>query len=310
MTERYPVSKWASAWNRVLYGWDLNLINTDLDFMLDVSHWIVKPDLFNEEKFVRKMQQLDLKGIIFKVSDSDGSGKMFTDATADFWYKLARKHNLLTAGYHWLQPNVDPTVAWKYYQAFMADHPGVLPSIVDFEEPSVTKATDYLWRLETFLKCAGPDAIIYTAMGYVLKMKNLLPREDWNKKLYWISSYTLWLARYSRFWPKDLWPWDDDAWKIWQYSAAADFPYYVDNDGLDGTEWGFQAKGLDMNWAKKSYLQPYIDRLTPAVPEPQPQPEPEPQPQPLPLTELDYLRDILARVKRIEDNVERMALGE
>lgn len=284
MTERYPINKWNNVWNRFRYGWDLNLINTDLDLLIDVSHWIVIPSKFDEEKFARKVTELDLKGIIFKVSDSAG-GKLFLDSTADFWYKLARKYHLLTAGYHWLQQDVDPTVAWKYYQAFMADHPGALPSIVDFEEPSVTRATDYLWRLETFLKYAGPDSIIYTGMGYVLKMKNLLPRQDWNKKLYWIRSYTLWLARYSRFWPQGLWPWDDADWQIWQYSAAADFPFYVDGDGLDGLEWGFQAHGLDMNWAKKNYLQKYLDATPPeVVPGPV-----EPEPVPVELSDAEKL---------------------
>lgn len=274
MAERYEVSKWTNLWNKLRYGWDLNMINTDLDLMIDVSHWIVIPSKFDEEKFSRKVEELDLKGIIFKVSDSAG-GKLFLDDTADFWYKLAQKYGLLTAGYHWLQQDVDPTVAWKYYQAFMADHPGVLPSIVDFEEPSVTKATDYLWRLETFLKNAGDDAIIYTGAWYVQKIKALLSRDDWDRKLYWIRNYTLWLARYSRYYPSNLWPWDDTDWQVWQYSPAADFPFYVDGDGLDGLEWGFQAHGLDMNWAKKSYLQPYYEMESPDQPAPQPTPEPE-----------------------------------
>jgi len=248
------MSFWQKIWNKVLYGWDLNCINNDLFLMIDVSHWIVKPSMFIEEKFAQMVEQLDLKGIIFKISDANKStGQLFVDSTATFWYELAVKYNLLRGGYHWLQASVDPTVAYKYYNGWIKDHPLNVPHIIDFEERSIKSASDILWRLEVMLDLCGDDSIIYTSKGYILYLKNMLDRSVWTQKISHIAQYTLWLAWYSRYWPKEVWPWAKNAWQVWQYSAGADYPIYKDQDNKDGLNWGFQAHGLDMNWIKKDY---------------------------------------------------------
>jgi len=263
------INKWQSLWNSLIYKWDLNKINTDYELFIDVSHWTHNSS-FNEEKFAEQIEKKNLKGIIFKVSDATrDTGKLYLDDKAEVWYNLAQKYKLLTTGYHWLQPSVDPKIAYKYYDSWMKDHPCTLPYVVDFEEPSVVNASDYLWRLKTFLECGKPDSIIYTATGYISTLKSKITSSNWNKNFGFMSGYTLWVARYSRYCPKNLFPWKEDGWDLWQYSAKADYPFYSDGDGMDGREWGLPSGGLDMNWVKKSYLSQFTSGSNTITPEPE-----------------------------------------
>ena len=266
------LSPFQKFWNKFIYGWDLNDIATGkLRLVIDTSHWIVVPSKFNEEMFVKKAKELGLVGIIYKISDANKStGKMFVDDTAEFWFNLIQRlnnehgMNVTNGGYHWLQQSVDPKVAFNYHHSWVKDHPSRLPFICDFEEPSITSATDFLWRLETWLGEAdkynpnNETSIIYTAMGYISTLKGMIGM-DYSKKMSWMQAYTLWLARYSRYYPSKIWPWETDSWKMWQYSAGADWPYYKDGDGIDGLNWGLQAHGIDMNWVKSDYIADYLN---------------------------------------------------
>lgn len=249
----YQISKWDSIWNKIIYGWDLNLINTDYNLMLDVSHWQYDSNKFDKEKFKDKAKELNLKALIFKVSDANKStGEQFYDTSADFWYKLGKECGLYVGGYHWLQSSVDPKTAFDFYNTWIKDHPTEFPAIIDFEEPScVTKSTDYLWRCKTFVQLSGSDSIIYSGMGYINTLKQNIG-SNYDKYMSWLQNYSFWLARYSRYAPKDLYPWKD--WTIWQYSDRADFPFYLDSDSETGLNWGMPGTGLDMSWIKRSYL--------------------------------------------------------
>ena len=266
-----------NTWNKLIYGWDLERINKDLEFIIDVSHWTTHIEQFNKDKFAEYVEKRKLVGLIFKLSDSWGAGNLFYDDCAEFWYNIAQEFNLLTTGYHWLQPTVDPLVAWKFHDNWIKDHPLTLPNVADFEEPSVINATDYLWRLKTFLDASGKDSIIYTAKYYIDKMKSLIARDYWGQKIGWMSAYNLWFAWYSRYYPtktaSNIYPWSDFV--GWQYSSSADYPYYQDGDDLDGTEWGVTSKGGDVNWFSKSFLDKYrVDSGSPVLPPEEPE-EPE-----------------------------------
>jgi len=295
------INPFTKLWNKALYGWDLNHIVTgELKLMLDVSHWVVIPSQFDEQKFVEKAQALGLSGLIYKISDADkGNGRQFYDSTAEFWFNLIQKlkseygMNVVNGGYHWLQQSVDPKSAFDFHNTWVRDHPSRLPYICDFEEPSITSATDYLWRLQEWFKHAdannpsGEVSICYTGMGYVSKLKSMLGSAAYQSKMSWMSSYTLWLARYSRYSPDmtSLWPWNNKDWKIWQYSPHADWPYFKDEDNKDGLNWGLQAHGIDMNWAKREYLDYYLGLNVPLPPD---EPQPPAPAEPVIMTETEY----------------------
>lgn len=268
-----------NTWNKIAYGWDLNTLNTDYSLFIDVSHWSTQKDQFSRDKFAQYVQTKNLKGLIFKISDANRStGFQYYDILADFWYRIAMDFKLDTTGYHWLQPSVDPNVAWKFYYNFIKDHPPTLPYVVDWEEPSVSNASDYAWRLKTYLENSGSDTIIYTANWYVNKMKALLPSALWNQKLSWMKEYPLWCAWYSREFPtknpNSQWPWTDFV--GWQYSATADYPYYYDEDKFNGTEMGGTSSGLDMNWFRNDFLKKYSKNIDIPVEDPDPLEDPIP----------------------------------
>lgn len=251
----YNISTWSNIFNKAIYGWDLNLINTDYSLFIDTSHWEYDKNKFDKEKFKDKAKEMNLKGLIFKVSDAY-DGKQFYDDSCDFWYSLANECKLLTTGYHWLQPSVDPINAFKFYNDWMKNNPCSMPYVVDFEEPSATgRPTDYCWRLQKFLENSGTDTIIYTAMGYIGTLKSGIASSYYNTYFGFMKNYTLWLAWYSRYVPKNLWPWVD--WDLWQYSASSDFPFYEDKDNENAKAWGMPGAGLDMNWVKNSYLEKF-----------------------------------------------------
>ena len=284
----YNISKWNGIFNKIIYGWDLNLINTDYSLCIDTSHWD-EPKKLDEVKFSRFIEQYNVKALIFKVSDANKStGVQYYDDTAEDWYKIAKKYKLLTSGYHWLQPIVDPKVGFNFYNSWIKDHPFDLPKIVDWEEPSVTNAKDYLWRLQTFLELSGKDSIIYTGTGFISNMKAKISTANYDDCFGFMKNYPLWVAWYSRYKPANLYPWTD--WQIWQYSDVADFPFYKDEDNLFAQVWGFNGSGLDISWIKNSYLQLFIDKANNTAPSgsiipPVPQ---EPSVPPVSLTSYKY----------------------
>jgi hypothetical protein len=251
-----------NLWNKTIYGWDLNRIKEggDLEYIIDVSHWSTQRDQFNKEKFAKYIEEKRIVGLIFKLSDANATtGLKYYDDLAEFWYGIAQEFNLLTSGYHWLQASVDPIVAYNFYNNWIKDHPFTLPKIVDFEEPSITNYTDYLWRLQTFLGKSGNDSMIYTAKWYLDRIMVALGASAFKQKTSWMSAYSLWWAAYSRYFPtktvSNLYPWTD--FQGWQYSATADYPYYKDEDEFDGKEMGGTSSGLDMNLFKKEFLDKY-----------------------------------------------------
>lgn len=282
------ISSWLADWDDV-YGWDLEQIGTTLFVSPDVSHWSVvnnsSPQI-DEVKFAKQIVDKEVKAIIYKGTDARrDTGELFMDATVPFWWELGGRHGLLRGMYHWLQYSVDPTVAFNYHKSIEAMYPTELPYFLDFEEPSVTNASDYLWRAKIWLGLASNDnkgtPVVYTGEWYLDKIKQLLypyTSAVLENKMGWLRNYPCWLAWYSKFYPSmyldnELWPWGDDDWVIWQYSSTADFPHHADGDNLNGLEWGIQSKGMDMNLIKLSWLESYADV---ELPDPEPEPDPDP----------------------------------
>ena len=74
---------------------------------------------------------------ITKATDS-WNGNLFEDDRFDIYMKDATAQGKLLKGcYHWLQPNVDPTIAADFYLERYHRFNMEFPAILDFEEPSV-----------------------------------------------------------------------------------------------------------------------------------------------------------------------------
>jgi hypothetical protein len=270
------ISKWTNTWNRLLYGWDLNQIGETLIVAPDFSHWSVNANLkIDEAKLKKQIIDKKVKAIIYKGTDFDRNKKqMFTDSSASFWWGIGEKYGLLRGSYHWLQYDVDPTVAFNYHDKYIQEYPTELPYIVDFEEKSVSDFSDYIWRLEVWTglaekKLANDLPVIYIGGWYLDIIRNKIGIQDYNKKMSKFARYPAWFALYSRYSPKKyceiskkniFYPWESDGWVMWQYSDVADFPYYKDNDEYYGESWGIPSAGLDMNLIKTSWLQKYLDK--------------------------------------------------
>jgi len=284
------------SWNKLVYGWDLDDIGTELLLVPDFNHWLINKDtqVFDEEMFAQHIEEKNIKAVYFKVSDANNTtGQQFYDWTADKWYALSRKYNLAAGGYHWLQPSVDPKNAWDFYHDWLKDHPCELPPILDFEETKIPSAADIIWRAKEWFgyanAYAGERALMYTGLGYIDTLRGKLGNEGKTSVqikdiLLPFGQQPLILAYYSRYEPKEgvrrnmkyrivdgkeLWPWED--YVAWQYSPNADDPYYLDGDNKNAQEWGFESKGLDMNYFRASYLSRFIDQ-TPQIPPDVPQP--------------------------------------
>ena len=271
---------WSNAWNKLVYGWDLTEIGKSLLVVPDFSHWSVdsaNPKI-DEEKFAKQIEDKGVTTLIYKGTDS-WNGNLFTDKTASFWWGVGEKFGLARGCYHWLQPGVDPTVAFNYHKNHLDSYPTELPYIMDFEEKKITSASDYLWRAYTWLGLADADrgdkTLVYSAPWYIDFLKTMLPSLDWEKKMGMLRAWPLWAAFYSRYMPKNLWPWTDFV--GWQYSDAADFPYYKDDDQYWGDEWGIPSKGLDMSLFREEWITQYLVS-EPVEPDPDPEPDPEPEP--------------------------------
>ena len=277
------ISPVAATWNKLVYGWDLRQIGQTLIVVPDLNHWLkVEKDTeklkqsFDLDKFAYQVEAKGITDVIFKATDANKvTGYQFTDKTAPFWHWLGGQMKLRRGAYHWLQYSVDPTTAWRYYRSFLDQYPCEWPHIMDFEETSVTHASDYIWRAQTWFALANEDmqgkALCYTGLWYIDKLKGLLIQDgkDWVNKLGWLHDQPLWLAAYSRYWPetfvqrnmryriydnKPLWPWTMDEMVGWQYTARGHFPYEGYSTGESGLNYGFDGAGLDLNYFRKDFL--------------------------------------------------------
>lgn len=320
---------WIGKWNKLLYGWDLDTINDSFWFVPDLNHWLVNepknnPPNFIEEKFAQQVEAKKVKAIIFKVSDANNkTGQLFFDPSAELWYRLANKYKLGSGGFHWLQPSVDPKVAWNFYYGWMRDHPCTMPYILDFEEKKIQSATDIVWRATQWFSHANAawgsaDNLCYTGMGYIDFLKGMLIEagKNWVNVLSPLAQQPLWLAMYTRYWPKifvqkymkyriydgkELWPWS--GFEAWQYSPNADYEVFLDEDNENAQAWGFESKGLDMNYFNAGWLSKYLfaPQLPPAD-DPPAQPPPAGDPPAPPVDDT-----LTAALQRWETNLTDLA---
>lgn len=208
----------------------------------DTSHWSGAIDF-------AKMYAAGARFWITKATDANRTtGYQFEDSQFDTYCRDAiRNGKLLMGCYHWLQASVDPKIAADFYleryQRFKFD----FPPILDFEEPSVRNTgrfSDYAWRAQVWCQrveeVTGRKPMIYTAKWYTSYFSP--------SHISWMSAYPLWVADYS-WWAQNVTkapyympspPWSD--WKIWQYT-----------DKGSGSDFGAQAKGMDLNWFQGDY---------------------------------------------------------
>lgn len=227
----------------------------------DGSHWA------GDINFVT-MYERDAKFYIGKASDSYRGGGLFEDKRFKEHFDAAFSFGqLLLGGFHWLQPDVDPTVAADFYLERYFRYPFHFPPILDFEEPYVYKNNlqgHYSWCAEVWLDRVeaqtGRKPIIYTAKWYTNYFAD--------KYISWMGKYPLWVAQYpwlmtSLSRPSLPGVWDN--WRIWQFSA---------DENKRGAEFGVQARDIDLNYYQGSYAD-LLTWLDTGEPEPVEPTEPE-----------------------------------
>jgi len=211
---------------------------------IDTSHWSGNINFDT-------MYKAGARFWITKATDANKStGSQFEDSRFDGYMKAAIAQGKLLIGcYHWLQANVDPTVAADFYLERYKRYKMDFPPILDFEEPSVRdtgRYSDYAWRAQMWVKrceeVTGRKPLIYTAKWYTSYFTTA--------HLSWMGDYPLWVADYSwyansvkkapYFFPSNIW----DDYKIWQFSATG-----------FGPEYGIQSASVDRNYFQGDYSQ-------------------------------------------------------
>jgi lysozyme len=218
-------------------------MNNDWVLGVDTSHWSGKINF-------PKMHQAGARFWITKATDANKTtGLQFEDTEFNNYCRAAFEFGeLLTGCYHWLQYSVDPKVAAQFYLERYTRYKFDFPPILDFEEPSVRdtgRFSDYAWRASEWCKeverVTGRKPIIYTAQWFTSYFSE--------KMISWMRDYPLWVADYT-WWANNVTkapyympkPWEKAT--IWQHSA--------DSNGR-GSEFGVQAKSIDLNWYMGSY---------------------------------------------------------
>lgn len=199
----------------------------------DTSHWSGEIDF----------AIMAARGIRFDIAKMTDFRKLssigFVDSNWDKTYLGCRDNDILTGGYHWLQPGADPTVQARFYLDQYFKTPTDFPPVLDFEDASFTSASDYAWRAQKWLQVVenetGRVPIVYTGKWFMAKF----PKD----KVSFLVKYPLWIAQYTvlQLPPSVPYPWDK--WSIWQYSATGDGLYY-----------GTSSKAIDLNYCDADYF--------------------------------------------------------
>lgn len=215
----------------------------------DCSHW--NDDKSTPQKIdFNKAVAKGAKFVFIKVSER-GS----IDRDYEYNWESAKAAGLLRGGYHYLRWNLDGKKQAQIFCAVLANDPGELPPVADFEAPgsvSLKVLEDFLWEVERIL---GKRPIIYTSPGFWLKNGNTHGK--------WLN-WDLWEAHYtSAAEPMPVRPWIKD-WTFWQWTSKG-----------DGLAHGAESKDLDLNWFNGNIteLRVYADMI-PEQPDP-PEPGPE-----------------------------------
>ena len=214
-------------------GWTLGI---------DTSHW-------NSDVDLSVAKSKGAKFVIAKATDFYAEQpRGFVDTQVVNTMNKAKELGLPFAGWHWLQPKVDPTMQAEYYMdEFYAKYKITARPMLDFEDIKVNSWNDMLWRGQVWLeKVEGwtkKKPLVYTAKWYMDKFNQA--------NASFLRQYDLWGAHYiQRSYPTMSAIWSD--WLIWQYSDKGDYPYYVYKGAYLGGEWGSKSAYMCMNWFKGS----------------------------------------------------------
>lgn len=212
---------------------------TDKTLGIDVSHW----------QGTMNWSMAKSKNVMWAIAKATdfiaGTTRGFVDSKVIENYKGMKYNGIITGGYCWLQPKVDPTLQARFYlDNFYNKYPTDLPPVLDFEDSAVNSWSDMLWRAQVWLdyveNATGRIPILYTSPGYMGHFDS--------KKTGFLSRNPLWLAHYiQRTYPSVPYPWS--TYFAWQYTDKGEFPYYVHKGTVFyGKEYGAGSSRLDMNW--------------------------------------------------------------
>jgi lysozyme len=212
---------------------------------IDVSHWQddkSTPQKMNFAKAVKNGAQF----VFIKVSE-----RGFIDRDFEYNWKAAKDAGLLRGGYHFLRWDLSGLLQARIFCDIMADDPGELPPVADFEAPNQGSIYPSNALLEQFLMEVQTRTkkrpILYTSPGYWnIHGRNKHTKLHDDKWAY----FPLWVAHYVRNFqlgvskPDLMDPWKrlGKSWTFWQYTATG-----------DGPAFGAESKGIDINLFNGTY---------------------------------------------------------
>lgn len=206
---------------------------------IDVSHW--QDDKSTPQKMnFAKAVKMGAKFVFIKVSE-----RGFIDRDFEYNWKAAKDAGLLRGGYHFLRWDLSGLLQARIFCDIMADDPGELPPVADFEAPNQGSLYPSNALLEQFLmevqSRSKKRPILYTSPGYWnIHGRNKYTKLHDDKWAY----FPLWVAHYFKNFqlgvtkPDMMDPWKrlGKSWTFWQYTANG-----------DGLAYGAESKSIDIN---------------------------------------------------------------
>jgi len=193
---------------------------------LDISSW---QDIYSTPKQVN-FDQMKLAGadfVFLKASQGTPRGG-WTDRTFVEYWKNSKAAGLLRGAYHFMTWDA-PIPQADHFSSLLAEDPGELPPICDYEWWKVTPA-NAIGLLASFIarvkQNTGLQPGIYTAPGY------WQPHGSSNA---FFAECPLWIAHWGARSPKVPAPWK--SWEFWQET----------NKG-DGKMYGVESKQVDVDY--------------------------------------------------------------
>ena len=236
---------------------------------IDVSHWQDDKSTPQKMNFAKAVKS-GAKFVFIKVSE-----RGYLDRDWEYNWKAARDAGLLRGGYHFLRWDLSGRMQARLFSEVLADDPGELPPVADYEAPNKGSLYPSNALLEQFLMVVeerlGRRPMIYTSPGFWdMHGRNKYTRTFEQKWIY----YPLWIAHYFKTYtpgvtkPTIPEPWKSmgKTWTFWQYTSNG-----------DGLAYGAESKSLDMNWFNGS-IEDLYKLANGAAPSPAPTPTPTPTP--------------------------------
>lgn len=177
--------------------------NKDKVFGIDLSHYQERNDIIWDSLYLNK-GAIGLEFAIFRAT----MGNQDTDKNFSFFWKKAKKHQLIRGAYHYYRPDEDPILQAQSYLNTTNLTKGDFLPIIDVEKlPKEKTIEQYLKDIQTWLdlveKQYGRKPIIYTYISFY---------HDYLYEKF--KDYPLWIANYNNVSkPTSLYQW-----KMWQFT--------------------------------------------------------------------------------------------